>query len=249
MKLWTATLITIGFFVLVGPSCADNPDDKSSSENAATGADMGDHANHSDPDSGADAAAHSPDTAQPTPDQGAAPDMASPGPDTSTPDDQGTMNAQGVHAFTVSYIDGFEVNLSEYAGKVLLIVNVASKCGFTPQYETLEQLYQQRKDEGFEILAFPANNFNMQEPGSNEEIADFCDEEYGITFPLFSKISVKGADKHPLYEYLTGEHGEVQWNFNKFLIDKDGLAVARYNSSVEPMSTDLGDAITAELAR
>ncbi len=245
MTLRTATLVTIGFFALGASSCADNPDDKNTQENARAGSDMG----HTQHDSGSDATATNPDTSTSTPDQASAPDTASPGPDTSTPDDQGMTTAQGVHAFTVSYIDGFEVNLSEYAGKVLLIVNVASKCGFTPQYETLEQLYQQRKDEGFEILAFPANNFGMQEPGSNEDIAEFCDTEYGITFPLFAKISVKGADKHPLYEYLTGEHGEVQWNFNKFLVGKDGLAVARYNSMVEPMGTDLGDAITAELAR
>lgn len=145
--------------------------------------------------------------------------------------------AKSVHAFTMKDIKGRDVNLSNYKGKVLLLVNVASKCGLTPQYEGLQELYERFKDRGFEILAFPANDFMGQEPGTNEEIATFCSTKYDVTFPLFGKISVKGAGQAPLYQYLTQEaphHGEIKWNFHKFLVDRDGEVVANIDPRTTP---------------
>lgn len=145
-----------------------------------------------------------------------------------------------IYAFTVDDIDGNPVSLSQYRGKVMLIVNVASKCGFTPQYAGLEHLYQKYKEQGLVVLGFPANNFANQEPGTNAEIKTFCTTHYSVTFPMFSKISVKGADQHPLYQYLTstetnGEFGgPITWNFNKFLIGKDGQTIARFASDAAP---------------
>lgn len=142
--------------------------------------------------------------------------------------------------FSVKTIDGKEQNLSEYKGKVVLIVNVASRCGYTPQYEALEALYKQYADRGLVILGFPANNFKSQEPGTNAQIKTFCTSKYGVTFPMMSKISVAGEDKAPLYKYLTekqtaGEFaGEIGWNFNKFLVDRNGNLIARYNSKTTP---------------
>jgi glutathione peroxidase len=139
-------------------------------------------------------------------------------------------------------ITGDTTTLADHKGKVLLLVNVASKCGYTPQYKGLEELFMKYKDAGFEVIGFPANNFKSQEPGSNKEILSFCQSNYGVTFPMTAKISVKGDDIHPLYKYLTVDSampGEIQWNFNKFLLDRDGRLVARYPSKVEPMSDEL----------
>ena len=140
-------------------------------------------------------------------------------------------NDTGVYGFTMKTIDGKDKPLADYKGDVLLIVNVASFCGNTPQYKDLENLYESYKDKGFKILAFPANNFGAQEPGTNEEIKTFCDNTYHVTFDLFSKISVKGDDQHPLYRYLTTGtdfKGDIGWNFAKFLVDRNGRVVARY---------------------
>ncbi|MDF1611811.1 glutathione peroxidase [Stygiobacter electus] len=151
----------------------------------------------------------------------------------------------------VKNIDGKEVKLSQYKGKVLLIVNVASKCGYTPQYEGLEKLYEKYKDNGFEILAFPCNDFGGQEPGTTEEIKEFCSTKYNVTFPLFDKIKVIGKEKSPLYERLINsknvEQGDIKWNFEKFLIDKNGEIVARFRSKVKPESEELVSAIEKEL--
>ncbi|MCS7084732.1 MAG: glutathione peroxidase [Bacteroidia bacterium] len=139
-----------------------------------------------------------------------------------------------VHDFEAETIDGKKVKLSDYRGKVLLIVNVASKCGYTPQYAQLQALYEKRRADGFEILAFPANDFLNQEPGSNAEIKQFCSTNYGVTFPLFAKISVKGDDIHPLYRFLTESTGEkVKWNFQKYLIDREGKPVAVFTPAVK----------------
>ena len=149
---------------------------------------------------------------------------------------------KSIYDFTVETIDGKQKNLADYKGKALLIVNTASKCGFTPQYKGLEALYEEYKSKGFEILAFPANNFMGQEPGSNEEIKQFCALKYKTTFLLFAKISVRGNDIHPLYAYLTkdsGFNGPITWNFNKFLVAPDGKVVARFGSKVEPQSPDI----------
>jgi glutathione peroxidase len=143
-------------------------------------------------------------------------------------------------------ITGETTSLSAYKGKVILIVNTASKCGFTPQYEGLEALYKKYKDKGFVILGFPENNFKNQEPGSNEEILKFCQSKYDVTFPMMSKISVKGKDIHPLYAALTEKSkfpGDITWNFNKFLIDRNGNVVGRFDSPIKPMSDELVGAI------
>jgi glutathione peroxidase len=147
-----------------------------------------------------------------------------------------------VFSFTMKDIDEQDVNLADFKGKTLLIVNTASKCGYTPQYAALEQLYQEYKDRGFVVLAFPANNFMGQEPGSDKEIKDFCLLKYKTTFPVFAKTSVKGGDINPLYRYLTtqaGFDGPIKWNFNKFLVSPDGEVVARFDSSVEPKASEL----------
>jgi len=158
------------------------------------------------------------------------------------------FGASNVHEFTLNSIDGKPAPLSAYQGKVVLIVNVASRCGFTPQYAGLEALYEKYKDRGFVILGFPANNFGGQEPGTNEEIKTFCSTKYNVTFPMYSKISVKGEDKAPLYQFLTDATGsEIQWNFTKFLVDKDGKVVARFESKVTPESPDVAAAIEKAL--
>jgi glutathione peroxidase len=135
-------------------------------------------------------------------------------------------------------LDGSEQSLGDYRGKVLLLVNVASRCGLTPQYRGLQDLYTRYHAQGFEVLGFPANNFGAQEPGTDEQIQQFCDQNYGVSFPMFSKISVKGADMHPLYAELTSLPapigGEVQWNFQKYLVDRQGNVVAQFNPEVEP---------------
>ena len=158
-----------------------------------------------------------------------------------------------MHEFTLNSIEGKPAPLSAYQGKVVLIVNVASRCGFTPQYAGLEALYEKYKDRGFAILGFPANNFGGQEPGTNEEIKTFCSTKYNVTFPMYSKISVKGEDQAPLYQYLTDKQanpatgGEIQWNFTKFLVDKSGKVVARFEPKVTPDSPDVAGAIEKAL--
>jgi glutathione peroxidase len=155
--------------------------------------------------------------------------------------------------FTLNSIDGQPAPLSQYRGKVVLIVNVASRCGFTPQYAGLEKVYEKYKDKGFVILGFPANNFGAQEPGTDEEIKTFCSSKYNVTFPMYSKISVKGEDKHPLYQFLTDKQanpktgGEIQWNTTKFLVGKDGKVIARFESAVTPESPEVTSAIEQAL--
>ncbi len=147
-----------------------------------------------------------------------------------------------VYDFTLKDIDGNLLPLQQFHGKVLLLVNTASFCGNTPQYEALQTMYEQYREQGLEILAFPANNFGRQEPGTNTEIKNFCYTKYSLTFPLFSKISVKGDDKHPLYRYLTEDSpfpGEVEWNFQKYLVDRKGNVVARYRPRTEPLSSEI----------
>ena len=147
-----------------------------------------------------------------------------------------------VYDFTIDDIDGKPVNLGTYKGKVLLLVNTASLCGNTPQYGDLERIYEQYHEQGFEVLAFPANNFGQQEPGTNAEIKGFCLTKYSVSFPLFSKISVKGSDKHPLYQYLTEQSpfpGEVEWNFQKYLVDRSGHVVGRFHHRTKPMSPEV----------
>lgn len=147
-----------------------------------------------------------------------------------------------VYDFTLNDIDGNPVSLDQFRGKVLLLVNTASFCGNTPQYADLEKMYEQYREKGFEILAFPANNFGQQEPGTNEEIKTFCHTKYSLSFPLFSKISVKGNNKHPLYRYLTEQSpfpGEVEWNFQKYLIDRSGKIIARYHHRTKPSAPEV----------
>lgn len=180
--------------------------------------------------------------------------------------------ATSAYNIPIKTIDGTETTLNQYQGKVLLIVNVASKCGLTPQYEGLEQLYKDKKAEGLEILGFPANNFLEQEPGSDEEIQQFCSLNYQVDFPLFSKISVAGEDKHPLYTALItavperlgegpwkkdlidygltpNEAPEVLWNFEKFLVNKSGEIIGRFAPDIQADDARLVDAINAELAK
>jgi glutathione peroxidase len=149
-------------------------------------------------------------------------------------------------------LDGKPVDLGSYKGKVVLVVNVASRCGYTRQYAGLQKLYDAHKDKGFVILGFPANDFGAQEPGSDAEIAEFCSTKYAVTFPMFSKITVKGAGKAPLYAALTetaDPKGEVGWNFEKFLIGKDGTVIGRFKSGVAPDDATLVKAIEAALAK
>ena len=150
-----------------------------------------------------------------------------------------------LYSFSLHDIDGNPITLATYRGKVILLVNVASQCGFTKQYAGLQGLYERYKDRGLVVLGFPANNFGAQEPGTNEQIKLFCTQTYQVTFPMFAKISVKGNDIHPLYDYLThpttnpGFAGGITWNFNKFLFDRQGKCIGRYDSAVEPLSERL----------
>ena len=158
-----------------------------------------------------------------------------------------------IYDFSLKDIDHKQVSLSQYRGKVVMIVNVASRCGFTPQYEGLQKLYLKYKDQGFVILGFPANNFGGQEPGSDEEIKTFCSAKYSVTFPIFSKISVKGDDIHPLYKLLTTKEtdpefsGDIKWNFSKFLLDKNGKVIARFEPAVKPESDQVIQAVEKAL--
>jgi glutathione peroxidase len=162
----------------------------------------------------------------------------------------GEKPATSVLGSTMKTIDGEEVTLSKYRGKVLLVVNVASECGFTPQYKDLEALYRKYKDRGFMILGFPANNFGAQEPGTDQEIKTFCSSTYGVTFDLFSKISVKGADQHALYKFITSDStygGDVKWNFQKYLVNREGKLAGKFFSKVTPMSDEVTSAIEKAL--
>ena len=173
--------------------------------------------------------------------------------DNSTKNNKGESSMDNINDITVLDMNNKEVNLSDYNGKVLLIVNVASECGYTKQYAGLQEVYKKYKPQGFEILAFPCNDFGGQEPGSNEQIQNFCSSKFGVTFKLFDKIKVLGDDKSPLYEKLINnsvtEKGDVKWNFEKFLISKDGKIVGRYRSKVEPTNKELIAAIESELKK
>ena len=157
-----------------------------------------------------------------------------------------------LYAIPLKDIEGKATTLKPYEGKVLLIVNVASKCGFTPQYEGLEALWQKRKEQGFAVLGFPCNDFGSQEPGSEEDIRKFCTTNFNVSFPMFAKLHVNGPEQHPLYEALTGKNspvpGAVKWNFGKFLIGRDGKVLARFDSGVKPDAPELAAAIDAALA-
>jgi len=152
-----------------------------------------------------------------------------------------TTNAQSIHSFTVKSIDGKNINLASFKGKKILIVNTASKCGYTPQYEGLEKVYEQYKDK-LVVIGFPCNQFGGQEAGTNEEIADFCKKNYGVSFPLADKIDVKGSNIAPIYQWLTTKSkngildASISWNFNKFLIDENGKMIAYFPSNVKPDS-------------
>jgi len=160
----------------------------------------------------------------------------------------GLFAASSVHEFTLNSIEGKAAPLSAYKGKVVLLVNVASRCGYTPQYAGLEALYRKYKDRGLVVLGFPANNFGGQEPGTNDEIKTFCKSKYDVTFPMYAKVSVKGDDKTPLYGFLTEKSGEVKWNFTKFLADKNGKVIGRFDSGVDPASAELAAAIEKALS-
>ena len=160
--------------------------------------------------------------------------------------------ASSIYEFTLPSIDGKPLPLADFKGKVILVVNVASRCGFTPQYSALESTYEKYKDQGFVILGFPANNFGGQEPGTNAEIKTFCTSKYQVTFPMYSKVSVKGDDQTPLYHFLTTDAnpsltGEIKWNFTKFLVDRDGKVVQRFEPATKPDSAEVTGAIEKAL--
>ena len=162
----------------------------------------------------------------------------------------GVFSAASVYDFTLNSIGGAPAPLSAYRGKVLLLVNVASYCGYTPQYKGLEALYEKYKDRGLVVIGFPANNFGAQEPGSNSEIKDFCERTYHVKFPMYAKVSVDGTDKTPLYQYLTAAMGgDIQWNFTKFLVARDGKLLKRFEPDVTPESADVTGAIEKALAQ
>jgi glutathione peroxidase len=162
---------------------------------------------------------------------------------------------KSVYDFTLNSIDGQPAPLGAYKGKVVLLVNVASRCGFTPQYTALQSVYEKFKDRGFVIVGIPANNFGSQEPGTNQEIKTFCQTKYSVTFPMMSKVSVKGEDQTPLYQFLTDKAanpqtgGEIQWNFTKFLIGPDGRVIARFEPAITPDSLEVTAAIEKALAQ
>ena len=163
------------------------------------------------------------------------------------------FGASNVLEFSMNSIDGQPMPLNNFKGKVMMIVNVASKCGYTPQYTGLEAVYEKYKDKGFVIVGFPANNFGAQEPGTNEEIKTFCSTKYSVKFPMYSKISVLGDDKAPLYKFLTDPAanpktaGEIKWNFTKFLVDRNGKVIARFEPAVTPESPEVTGAIEKAL--
>ena len=163
------------------------------------------------------------------------------------------LPANSVYSYTLKSIDGQPVSLKSYRGKVLLLVNVASKCGYTPQYAGLESLYEKYKDRGLVIVGIPANNFAQQEPGTNDEIKKFCHNRYNVSFPMMAKVSVVGEDKTPLYVFLTDKSvnpqigGEIKWNFTKFLFDRNGKPVERFEPAVTPDSPQVTAAIESAL--
>jgi len=166
-----------------------------------------------------------------------------------------TDTTSGIYRFTLADIDGKTAPLSRYGGKVLLLVNVASRCGYTRQYRSLETLFETYRKRGFMVLGFPANNFGSQEPGTEREIKEFCTATYGVGFDMFSKISVRGEDQHPLYRYLTSEEanpataGDVRWNFTKFLVGRDGRVITRFEPATDPMSEEVTSALESALGR
>jgi glutathione peroxidase len=161
------------------------------------------------------------------------------------------VRAGSIHEIAVKDIDGKDTTLGAYKGKVLLIVNVASKCGYTPQYQGLETIYEKYKDKGLVVLGFPCNQFGQQEPGTNEEIKQFCSSKYNVKFPMFDKIDVNGEKRHPLYVTLAGEQspfpGDIKWNFSKFLIGRDGKIIKRFDSKAAPESPEVIAAIDSAL--
>lgn len=160
------------------------------------------------------------------------------------------LQAPAILNFTMNSLDGKPVNLARYQGKVILVVNVASECGYTPQYQGLQDLHKKYSSRGLSVLGFPSNDFGQQEPGNNAEIADFCRKNYGVEFDMFSKIVVNGSGQAPIYKALTSDAkfgGQVGWNFEKFLIGKDGKVIARFSSDVEPTSAEMIGAIEAAL--
>jgi glutathione peroxidase len=168
-----------------------------------------------------------------------------------TSNKKGNESMDNINGISMLDMDKNKINLSDYNGKVLLIVNVASECGYTRQYAGLQEIYEKYNPQGFEILAFPCNDFGGQEPGTNEQIQNFCSSKFGVTFKLFDKIKVLGEDKSPLYERLINnsvtEKGDIKWNFEKFLISKDGKIVERFRTKVEPTSNEVISAIEREL--
>jgi len=164
----------------------------------------------------------------------------------------GVMGVANTLNFTMDSLDGKPVNLSKYQGSVVLIVNVASACGYTPQYEGLQALHQKYASRGLRILGFPSNDFGGQEPGTNAEIGEFCKKNYGVEFDMFSKITVVGKNQAPLYRTLTttpGFSGNIEWNFEKFLLNRDGKVIARFKSPIEPLSAEMTKAIEAALGK
>ncbi len=165
----------------------------------------------------------------------------------------GSVNAASVYDYTLKSIDGEPTALSSLKGKVVLLVNVASKCGYTPQYTGLESLYEKYKDQGFVIVGIPANNFMSQEPGTNAEIKTFCKSKYDVKFPMMAKVSVKGSDEAPLYQYLTSKEqnpntgGDIKWNFTKFLVGRNGQIIARFEPAVTPADPALTSAVQGAL--
>jgi glutathione peroxidase len=163
--------------------------------------------------------------------------------------------AGSIYDFTIKSIDGQPVSLKSYKGKVVLLVNVASKCGFTPQYAGLESLYEKYKDRGLVIIGVPANNFAQQEPGTNEEIKTFCSRKYNVSFPMMAKVSVLGEDETPLYRFLTDNSanpkigGDIKWNFTKFLFDRNGNPIARFEPAVKPDSPEVQAALESALGK
>lgn len=164
-----------------------------------------------------------------------------------------TSLAKSIYDFQMKDIDGKDVKLEKYKGNVVMVVNTASKCGYTPQYEGLQAIFDKYKERGFTVLGFPANNFGGQEPGTAAEIKEFCTLKYKVTFPMFAKISVKGEDQDPLYTYLTSKEtnpafaGDISWNFNKFLIDRNGKVIGRFTSKDTPESDTVKNAIETAL--
>jgi len=159
-----------------------------------------------------------------------------------------------LHEFTMKTIDGEEKSLADFEGRAVLVVNVASKCGLTPQYEGLEKLHEKYADRGFAVLGFPCNQFGAQEPGTEEEIESFCTTNYGVTFPMFAKIDVNGDGAHPLYQWLESQGtepdgpGDIAWNFAKFLVGKDGRVIARFSPKSEPLSDEVVQAVEKAIA-